>query len=166
MWVGGEGLLSVNIVDHHTSSHMPASMIDSCSLSWTKWKKCMLLSQTNGKHVCQTSVFNWCLHFRSPAGRVFFFPFRELLLEMHTQACRDKGPQDSLREFELMWHGQVHPLPSAPLVSLPLRVCLRPRYSAAQWARSESHKSNMLNRFDRGARELFEHSVCRCWKDL
>lgn len=26
------------MVDHHTSSHMPASMIDGCSLSRTKWK--------------------------------------------------------------------------------------------------------------------------------
>lgn len=41
-WVGGEGLLSVNSADHHTASHMPASMIDSFSLSWAKWKKSML----------------------------------------------------------------------------------------------------------------------------
>lgn len=29
----GKGLFS-----YHTSSHMPARMIDGCSLSWTKWK--------------------------------------------------------------------------------------------------------------------------------
>lgn len=31
-------IVLVKTADHHTSSHMPTSMMDGCSLSWTKWK--------------------------------------------------------------------------------------------------------------------------------
>ncbi len=58
VWVGGEWLLSVNTADHHTSSHMPASMIDGCSLSWTKWKVHAFESDKGLVCLC---VFNWCV---------------------------------------------------------------------------------------------------------
>lgn len=146
VWVGGEWLLSVNMADHHTSSHMPASMIDGCSLSWTKWKVHAFESDKGLVCLPEKCVSPMCVC--PPAARVFLFPFREFLLKMHTQACRDTAPCDSLREFELVSHGLGHcmhicirsqidfTLFSHPLPSVRLLVHLCPFYTAAQWSRS------------------------------
>lgn len=85
VWAGGEWLFSVNMADHHTFSHMPASMIYGCYLSWTKLK--VHPSESDKGLV---SLPDWCVHFHSLAERVFLFHFREFLF-----------PCDLLREIEL-----------------------------------------------------------------
>lgn len=101
-WLGGD--CSMNIVAHYASSHMPASMIDSCSLSWTKWK--VPAFEPDKEVVCLPDL-NWCAHFCS-AGRAFLFPLQGVFVANAHSGLQRKFPCDLLREYELVSHGLGH----------------------------------------------------------
>lgn len=82
--MGSECSLSVNTADRHTSSHMAASVIDSCFLSWTKWKMHAFESDT------WLSVFNWCI--RSPAARGSPHPFQRAVAESAHSGLQSQSP--------------------------------------------------------------------------
>ena len=156
LWAGGEWMFSVNMTDHHTSCHMPGSMMDSCSLSWTKWELHAFELDKGLVYLpdgCLTDVFI-SLHLQE--GRVFLFPFSGFLMKMQTQCCRDSPMWPAERIWAAVtWSLYMHvcmlspihfthlscPLPPVPLITLLLLVHLSECYTTAQWS-----KSNSLNK--------------------
>lgn len=93
-WAGGEWFLSVNMADHHTSSHMPASMRGGCSLSWTKWKV----------HAPEPDKWFVCLPDRQPCVTdLFVCAHLQRDFPLSLQGVLVKNVQSGLQRQSPMW---------------------------------------------------------------
>lgn len=90
----GEWFLSVNMADHHTSSHMPASMRGGCSLSWTKWKV----------HAPEPDKWFVCLPDRQPCVTdLFVCAHLQRDFPLSLQGVLVKNVQSGLQRQSPMW---------------------------------------------------------------